>query len=171
VGLAYFYFSYRNKTSIQSVVLALLEQLYLQSSTVATEVQMLEASASNPLERPLAEIISVLISVLGRFRKVYIVLDALDECPSDHRSDLEALISSFQSPHARVLVTTRPSLDLLSLENSPSIDITPSPEDMTLFVTSKMQKIKISREHSPFTDTQEVKIREKLVEKGSQHGV
>ncbi|KAI1329506.1 Pfs, NACHT and ankyrin domain protein [Xylariaceae sp. FL0255] len=168
IGLAYFYFSYRNKTPISSVVLALLEQLYLQSSAKWSEIQKLQDSTSNPLERPLPELLSVLVLLLTRFRKVYIVLDALDEVSSENRSGLEALLSSFQSPHTRVLVTTRPSLDLRSLEKSPAIEIKPSQDDMRLFIDCKMKKI--IHTHSLFSESQEAKIREALIKRGSQHG-
>jgi hypothetical protein len=168
-GLAYFYFSYRIQTPIYKVVLALLEQFYLQSPTLPTEVQDLEARIAKPQELPLVELITVLLSVLGRFRKAYIVLDALDECSADSRTDLATLIESIRDSQCRLFVTTRSSHGLPEFENCLQIPIVPSLEDMTLFVRARLKQI--SEQENLFTTSQESTILNALVDMGKRHGM
>jgi hypothetical protein len=170
-GSAYFYFSYRTQTPIYQVVLALVEQFYLKSRTVATEVQELEKRTIQlePRELPLVELITVLMSVAARFRRSYIVLDALDECSSDHRADLGTLIGSIRSSQCRLFVTTRPSHGLTEFDQCPMIPIAPSLDDMTLFVRDRLQRI--SAQRNAFTKQQESQITDALVKMGSQHGM
>ncbi|POR36002.1 Pfs, NACHT and Ankyrin domain protein [Tolypocladium paradoxum] len=168
---AYFYFSYQAQTPIYAVVLALIEQLYLQSPTATAEVRELEkrTTKQEPTEIPLAELITVLISVAARFRRSYIVLDALDECSSAHRADLAALIGSIRSSQCRLFVTARPSHGLSEFDKCPRIAIAPSAEDMTLFVRARLQCI--SAQRPIFSKEQKSQIVDALVKMGSQHGI
>ena len=168
-GLAYFYFSYRTQTAIYSVILALIEQLYLQSPTLATEVRELEKRTTQPRELPLAELTTVLMSVVTRFHKTYVILDALDECSSDNRADLATLIRSIRSSQCRLFVTTRPSPGLSEFDRCPTITISPSSEDMSLFVRARLQRIYEQR--NTFTKLQESQIMDVLVDMGSQQGM
>lgn len=168
VGLAYFYFSYRNQVPIYNVTLALLQQLYIQSS--APEIQELEIQYAQTASKPtLTKLIHVLMSVTARFRKVYIVLDALDECSNDNERDLANLIASIRSSHARLFVTTRPSHNIPDLDICPPIAVEPHPKDMELFVRERLGKI--SRQQDVFTAAQESRMVTELVRKGGQHGM
>ncbi|KAL7959836.1 hypothetical protein V8C34DRAFT_278203 [Trichoderma compactum] len=67
---------------MRNVVLALLQQLYLQSLSPVDELTDLERLAAKSEHIPLASVVSVLLTVSRQFSKVYIILDALDECAS-----------------------------------------------------------------------------------------
>ncbi|KAF5125187.1 Ankyrin repeat domain-containing protein 17 [Metarhizium anisopliae] len=165
LGLAYFYLSYRNPTSVFSIVLTLIQQLYIQSPTLPTEVLALEHRDMPSV----TELTGVLLSLFARFRKAFIVLDALDECSSEHRLGLDAFLGSLQSSHARLFVTSRPSHGLRDFDQCVNIHITPSSADMSLFVRSRLSKL--SERITTFSRAQESKIEEELVAIGSKHGM
>ena len=162
MGLAYFYFSYRDQLPIYNVVVTLLWQLYIQSPAFATEVHELEKPS-------LVELIGVLMSVIARFRKAYIVLDALDECTNDNRRNLATLIGALRSSHARLFVTTRSSHIIPDLGSCPQIRIMPDSREIELFVKERLRKV--SQQQDVLTESQELKIVNALVRMGSQHGV
>lgn len=140
IGLAYFYFNYKISTTIIGVALALLEQLYLQSSTLAVEVRDLEKRA-NLTEVQLGDVISVLLAVVGRFRKAYIVIDAIDECANEHHPDLLQLLSSVAASRCRLFSTSRPTqpFELFTMAFTPNIEIRPPKEDIETCVRFKIQ--------------------------------
>ena len=165
MGLAYFYFSYRDQLPIYNVVVTLLWQLYIQSPAFATEVHELEKPS-------LVELIGVLMSVIARFRKAYIVLDALDECTSDNRRNLATLIAALRSSHARLFVTTRSSHIIPDLGSCPQIPIMPDWADSRRMKSSVKESLrKVSQQQDVLTESQELKIVNALVRMGSQHGV
>ena len=153
-GLAYFYFNYETPSSILGVALALLEQLSMHWR--ATEIEKLEnlaasaapavASASWLTEDSgdakgsfgLGDVIPLLLSLFGRFRKAYIVIDALDECGANHTQDLHHLLSSLTDSRCHMLVLSRPGETLSVLCDWPDIEIRPDPEDLRLFTQSQI---------------------------------
>ncbi|KAM7221643.1 hypothetical protein V8F06_003034 [Rhypophila decipiens] len=58
IGLAYFYFSYKTPSLLRNVALALLEQLYLQSSSKDEQVEALEDLATKGNDIPFCDIVS-----------------------------------------------------------------------------------------------------------------
>jgi hypothetical protein len=156
---------------LYKVVLALLEQLYVQCPTTATEVRDLEIQDTQPRDFPLPKFISVLMSVAARFQKTFIVLDALDECHSDNVPDLDNLARTISTSQCRLFVTARPShgLSLFTGSNCPTIQIQPSEDDMEKFVRAKF--IQIFEKRAIFDKTQEDMIKTALVQLGAQHGM
>ena len=85
--MAFFYFDFNNKdTPTDSVLRSLIEQLSLQCETVPNALETL-VSKNAGARRSVAqeELMSTLKSIIGSSQKVYIVFDALDECPERSR--------------------------------------------------------------------------------------
>lgn len=141
-GLAYFYFNYRTPASVLGVALALLEQLFDQSWTLATEVVELQTRAAEGKDISLGDVTPALLSLSSRFRKTYIVLDALDECLRDNQPDLEKLLSTLADSRCRLLVLSRPSPILEAVERSPGvvIPIRPKESDIKTFVEAQISR-------------------------------
>lgn len=140
IGLAYFYFSYRKHTPVRNVALALLQQLCLQSLSPIDEVAGLEMSAAKSEYIAFHKVVSALQAVVKRFPKMYIILDALDECPPAYRRDLLHLLRLIRDSPARLLVSSRPHLTFDIFEDSPKIDIVPSPEDIKLYTAHRLEE-------------------------------
>lgn len=111
-GVAYFYFRRPFPVSLVSVVIALLDQLYAQTSTHASEVQELASKAAKSDSVTLFEATSSLLAVAGRLRRSFIIIDALDECPLSDQPELFDFLGSLKHSRARLFVTSRPVQDM-----------------------------------------------------------
>ncbi|KAF3058825.1 Ankyrin repeat domain-containing protein 50 [Trichoderma lentiforme] len=139
IGLAYFYFSYRRPIPMRNVVLALLHQLYLQSLSPVDELTALEILAAKSEHIPFASVVSVLLTVSRQFSKVYIILDALDECAPGYKPDLLHLLKSIKDSPARLLASSRPHQTFGVLEVGPKIEILPPKGDIEHYARTKLQ--------------------------------
>jgi hypothetical protein len=100
--------------SMQALLAALLRQLVQQCSEAPSSVLELHAAyrATQSQLRP-DEISSVIADVMGKFPEVYLVVDALDECPEDTARDLLSSLSDLQrTTGMKLLATSRPTIDL-----------------------------------------------------------
>ncbi|PKK48941.1 hypothetical protein CI102_7965 [Trichoderma harzianum] len=139
IGLAYFYFSYRRPIPMRHVVLALLQQLHLQSLSPVDELTALERLAAKSKHIPFASVVTVLLTVSRQFSKVYIILDALDECAPGYKPDLLHLLTSIKDSPARLLASSRPHPTFGVLEVGPKIEILPPKEDIEHYAKTKLQ--------------------------------
>jgi hypothetical protein len=150
-------------------VLALLEQLYLRSPTLATEVLQIEEMEGPKIsarQLPLSRLIAVLMSVAARYNAVYMALDALDECSDDNKADLTNLIKSIASSQCRLFVTARPSHGLNAFNHCPRICVSPTRGDMRLFACKRLE------EHSSaYKASEKRQIVESIVDKGGEYGM
>jgi hypothetical protein len=115
LALAYFYFDFNNKDTPPDVVFrSLIEQLTVQSTTIP---HVLEALFSKNVgaRRSVAqeELMSTLKTIIASFQAVYIVFDALDECPE--RSKFLAAIQeihNWELDTLHLLATSRKERDI-----------------------------------------------------------
>jgi hypothetical protein len=85
-ALAYFYFDFRTKLDTDEMLRSLVKQICCQRSNTPVPVEALRKYQMNKhypdtdiLTRAMAE------TIIG-FSRIYIVVDALDECPEEHGS-------------------------------------------------------------------------------------
>ncbi len=124
-SLAFFYFDFREdqKRDLRGLLSSLLVQLCHQSdsySDILSELYSEHANGSRyPSDDVLAGCLKDLLKLPGH-APVYLVVDALDECPSTSsipspRDEvlnlIEELIES-EIPHLRVCITSRPETDI-----------------------------------------------------------
>ncbi|KAF8532438.1 hypothetical protein JB92DRAFT_2679476, partial [Gautieria morchelliformis] len=113
--VAYFYFDYHSK-DIQphSVLRALIEQLSSKCTSIPDSLEKLFSAYADSRRSPaLDELKSTLMSVIGSFKNVYIVFDALDECPS--RPEFLKLLEEIHGwnlDHLHLLATSRKEQDI-----------------------------------------------------------
>ncbi|KAL7910088.1 ankyrin [Trichoderma velutinum] len=139
IGLAYFYFSYRKHSPIRNVVVALLQQLYLQSLSPVDELTALESLAAKSEHIPFDSVVSVLLTVARRFSKAYIILDALNECAPVYKPDLLHLLTSIKTSPIRLLISSRPHQTFGALAVGPKVEILPSKADIEHYAKTKLQ--------------------------------
>lgn len=102
IGVAYIYFDYKKQADQKPIHLAasILKQLTQERPSVAEPVATLYDSHADRRTRPsFEEILGALRVVVSNRSKVYVVVDALDEC-LDHdgsRSRLLAMLRNLQS--------------------------------------------------------------------------
>ena len=124
-SLAYFYFDFREdqKKELRGLLSSLLIQLYHQSDSyynVLSDFYMEHAKGLRyPSDDALARCLKDLLKLPG-LPPVYIIVDALDECPNTSAfpsprakvlNVLEEFVNS-QIPNLRICVTSRPETDI-----------------------------------------------------------
>ena len=148
-ALAFIYFNYGDQTeqTTRKLISSLLCQLFEQSATPSDAVQRLyERHISQGTEPGLHELTEVLLQISQTFSKVWIIIDALDECQVGNGTRHEFLsILQQLSPHANILITARFVIDVpIALAQDPehfgSCEVSPSSQDMRLFVLYKLQR-------------------------------
>ncbi|KAF8463211.1 hypothetical protein JB92DRAFT_2116649 [Gautieria morchelliformis] len=120
LAVAFFYFDFRSKDiEPRSVLRALIKQLSLKSTktaaTTCNYLAQLFSDKKNGLESPsLGELKSTLKSIIGTFEKnVYIIFDALDECPDRHQFlELIKEIHGWKFDALHLLATSRDEPDI-----------------------------------------------------------
>lgn len=111
VAIACIYCNYkeRDMQTPVNLIASLWSQLVQNQETFSNDVQALYKLHSRKGTRPtLSEVTKVLQSETGRYLKIFVVVDALDECPEDNGSrkgllkELRALL-----PTVNLMVTSR----------------------------------------------------------------
>ena len=123
--LAFFYFDFRdiNKQNARSLLSSLLIQLCHESDIFSEILSSLRSTHGNgtrqPSEDALFECLKDMLKLRGQ-GELYIVVDALDECPSDSgyptpRAEVLKILQELvglRLPHVHLCITSRPELDI-----------------------------------------------------------
>jgi hypothetical protein len=117
LAIAFFYFDFTNKdTLLNAVLLSLIKQLSAQCASTPHALESLfsRCEEGGGHRAPgLEELVSTLRAIIGGFQTVYIVFDALDECPERSR-----FLAALQNIHAwefdtlHLLATSRKERDI-----------------------------------------------------------
>lgn len=112
VGIAYLYFNFwqQDESKVEELFANLLKQLGQRMPSLPKYVRDLYNRHTENRTRPsLYEITKCLESVIKRFSRVFIIVDALDECATDNhcRSKFMAELSKLPSYEANVFATSR----------------------------------------------------------------
>ncbi|KAJ7884804.1 hypothetical protein B0H14DRAFT_3740877 [Mycena olivaceomarginata] len=142
IAVACMYLNHK-ETQIQSLsnLLAGLWRQLVHGKTLSAEsmVQNLYQQHSEKGTRPpLAEIHEVLSSVVAQWRKIYIVVDALDEYPEDDRMFLLNHLSAM-GPTVNLMLTSRPHITLPSIPYTTILEIRASDDDIRSYVDQRIQ--------------------------------
>jgi hypothetical protein len=139
--MMYIYCNYkeRSRQSVFNLVTSLLKQL-VQDHTVAYEsVKTLHLHHKNQETRPtLEQILEAFRLATGTFSKVFVVVDALDECSDTTRAELLTALRSLANP-INLLVTSR---DLASIaqefRGTKHLDIRANDQDVRRYIEGRI---------------------------------
>ena len=115
--MAFFYFDFNNKDTLPNAVLrSLIEQFSLQCASIPYALQSLfsrNEQGGGHRDPSQEDLISTLKAIVRGFQTVYIVFDALDECPERSRF-LTVLreIHSWEFGPLHLLATSRKERDI-----------------------------------------------------------
>lgn len=146
VGIAYFYFDYKTKAdqSPSKVIAALIKQLCLPRKELHPSVEKLynQYSAVAVANMDIQELEKLLAELCMDFSKVFIVIDALDECEKPQRSELIQLILRARTPKVRILATSRnePDIWVIFQDEAAILNIKPHRDDIDAFVRAEVEK-------------------------------
>jgi hypothetical protein len=124
-SLAYFYFDFRDedKRSRRGALLSILSQLSAQSNLCCGVLSRLHSThddgARMPSDGALKQCLKEMLSLPAR-GPVYIIFDALDECPNNSgmpsaREEVLSLLNDLVNlcfPNLHICITSRPEIDI-----------------------------------------------------------
>ncbi|KAF8519162.1 hypothetical protein JB92DRAFT_2808791 [Gautieria morchelliformis] len=148
IAVAFFYFDFRNKDiEPHSLLRALIKQLSLKSTHTFNYVAKLFSDKNNGQEWPsLEELKSTLEFIIGTFEKnVYIIFDALDECPRRHQFlELIKEIHEWKLDALHLLATSRDEQDIektlrVLVSHQVSMDEGLVDSDIRVYVSRKLK--------------------------------
>ncbi|KAL7931911.1 ankyrin repeat-containing domain protein [Trichoderma chlorosporum] len=163
VGVAYIYCNFRrnNEQDIDQLLLNLLKQLSYSRSCMPDIVKDLHKKSTERKARPSFTEISATLSLLvATYSRVYLVIDALDECQARNRGWASLLkeVFSLQSNHSvNFVATSRLITEILNeFEGYPSLEIRANDMDLRSYLDGYIPKLPSCVRKSPALQ-QEVK--------------
>ena len=143
-GVAYVYCNYKDKEQdIASILTAVMKQLIQGRSSAIGSAERLYQQHAGRGRPSLDEIHNALLDVLGHYPSVYIVVDALDECPYATRCLFLAELRALQAVQdIRIMATSRFNLDIQdTFKDALKLEVRASNEDVKRFVASQIYKL------------------------------
>lgn len=147
VGIAWLYCSYKSRVeqSVEVLLEAILQQLiHVDTPSIAHLAKQLqhvhETKASRPTKQ---ELIKTLEAACAELKTVYIVVDALDECPDGTRRQLLAHLNQLKkSADLRLFVTSRhiPAITE-EFQDALKIDVRAQDQDIKRFLTGQLDRL------------------------------
>jgi len=139
------YFNYQNQheQTVSNAIASLLRQIIQSWNTVSEKARSLYNAHSQLQTRPaLSELMDMLENEMHYFSKVYIVIDALDECTEagDARTQLLTILRALKAD-VNLLITSRP-LDSIGtmLQGVPQLNIKAKSDDIRTYVLARMSE-------------------------------
>jgi hypothetical protein len=147
IGFAQIFCDYKsNVGNVSHFLAALLKQLVQSQSALDEQISSLHERHTSHGTRPsLQEISTALKLVLKSFSAVYIVVDALDECPNKDgtRNQLLTILRNLQrEADLRLMVTSRFIPDIeIKFKSTPTLEIRASSADIKQFIGGQMYRL------------------------------
>ena len=151
VGIAYLYCDFRrqHEQKIEDLLANLLKQLAQQQASIPDSVKTLYDDCRDKHKRPSHdEILSALHSVSTVYSRIFIIVDALDECQVTNgcRTKLLSGIFELQASQARVEVnifsTSRYIPEIVErFKESISLEIRANDEDLQTYLAGHMEQL------------------------------
>ena len=148
VGIAYIYFNYRRQLEQTSVNLlgSLLKQLLQERPSISNDLRSLYEHHTCKKTRPtFDEILKVLHTEMTDYSRIFIVVDALDECPDGDgiRQLLLANLYALQATTAMNLMVTSRFIPKITQEFRKAIwlEIRACDEDVKRYLEGQMSRL------------------------------
>lgn len=149
VGIAYIYCDRRDQATqwIDDLIASILKQLCQKLPSLPTCVlQMYEEHQSERARLSLDEILSALHTTIVGYSRVFIIVDAIDECPAPTgcRQKFLQELSNLQSLFGvNCFATSRPYSDIVTHfgRNSITLEIRESAKDIEIYVKRHMENL------------------------------
>jgi Cdc6-like AAA superfamily ATPase len=147
IGVAYLYCDYKRQAdqTAPNLVAAIIKQLEQDRPPIAQSLSDLYEHHRVRGTRPsLEELLIVLKSMLASYTKVYVVLDALDECPEQNgtRRQLLSICRDLQKQTGlRLMATSRHDPRIVEeFKDAPLVEVRASDSDLKRFVMGNVNR-------------------------------
>jgi hypothetical protein len=170
-AICFAYYNYRNMQlrELHQIIAALLKQLCRKRNCIPQSLLQIKHDALSP---SLVGTQDIFVSFVEDLRQVYVVFDALDECPEQERKDILGFITGIVTArtgcHVKVFVTSRCEMDIAKAfedKHIPTIQIQAEyvAVDIEAFVRSQVEKL-LAGEHGKTLYITSVELKEKVVQ-------
>ncbi|PYH91401.1 hypothetical protein BO71DRAFT_51045 [Aspergillus ellipticus CBS 707.79] len=143
IAIVYLYCDYKDPKTRNEVelILSIAQQLAGQMDAVTPELKAFcEKKKDNRRGITNEDRLSVVESLVACFSRVYVCVDAIDECPEDNRNGFLWFLKKMQSL-LYIVMTSRPHVDLKSyFPNMSQLEIVAPESDITEYLTSKIER-------------------------------
>jgi hypothetical protein len=146
VGVAYVYCNYKRQAdqTTSSLLAAMLKQLVQDRPSIAKPLSSLYDHHEVRRTRPsIEEMLSALQSVLADYSRMFVVIDALDECVYDDRRELLSKLRNLQSKTGlHLMATSRFIPDIIEEFNGlPTLEVRADDADVKRYVTGQTNRL------------------------------
>ena len=146
VGVVFLYCSYKKQEEqkVGSLLSSVLRQLVQNRASIPGEVDHLYKTHRNEGTRPSTkEILSVICSVVSSLSRLYLVVDALDECASfERRRLIEELYQVQAQTQLNILATSRDLPEIRShFVGISALEIRASEEDVRRYLENRIPEL------------------------------
>jgi hypothetical protein len=112
VGIAFIYFDHKQTITPEEIIGGLVKHLVQRKANLSKELTDLYSEHTKRETRPTyLEFTKILEAEARGFSKVFVVIDALDECPVQHDTRTKILKELSRLPTVGLLITGRPHVD------------------------------------------------------------
>lgn len=148
VSIAFIYFKYKENPSAVDLVGSLLKQLLQQGMEISPAIRDLYAThIKKSTPATLDELSGLLVSASRAFPRLYIVVDALDECSTGTDTKVLSVLRKLSNLH--LLVTSRAHVDVGPKLKAVRLDIRANNHDMERFIRGRIDEDQKLRRYVP----------------------
>lgn len=141
--VVYIYFDYvaRQSQTTECITACLLRQVLEQSDEIPAEIESYYTTFMHTNKRPDAQTFIRLLISASQTARTYVVFDAIDECSDEFQEEIFSLLANLHSSKFRLLVSTRPHLQLQVQLGEPRVlEIVADQADMKNYITIQLKK-------------------------------
>ncbi|KAL3304025.1 ankyrin repeat protein [Colletotrichum asianum] len=147
-GIAYIYYNFKDQDRQypHDVIASLAKQLSQHRSPLPSSlITLYDVHQKGRSLSSLQEVIGLLQSVASSFRRVYIIIDALDECGLRRRLAVLSEVFRLQQRHVtNIMITTREIPEILEshyFKNGITLQVSASESDVSRYVASRIPEM------------------------------
>lgn len=154
VGIAFLYCDYNDQLiqTAEALIGSLAKQLVLRYPDVPDNLKVLYNNRSEGGQTPtlptLSDCIKLLESQLDCYSTIYLVIDALDECKHEARTELCSQLQNLPK-NVHLLIMSRPNPELESQINpSVQLEIRADGKDIEVYLEDRIEKTHRLKQHT-----------------------
>ncbi len=145
VGVAYMYCDYADKDNqtAENIMASLVKQLSLRKPSTLDHIQNLYEQCGSGKAKPgVTKLTETLRNLCTVYKRIYIVIDALNECDEESRKLLLAQFEKVDHSTVRIFLTSRPHLIEMQrkYDEFPQIEITAKDSDIREFILNNIKE-------------------------------
>jgi hypothetical protein len=145
IGVAYMYCDYADKDNqtAENIMASLVKQLSLRKPSTLDHIQKLYEQCDRGKARPgVTKLTETLKNLCTVYRRIYVVIDALDECDDESRELLLAQLEKVDHSIVRIFLTSRPHLIEMQrkFDEFPQVEIMAKDSDIRVFIQNSIRE-------------------------------